>query len=169
VTGELSQNNVCPFFCTEFAEGVPLLGGAALGGAASSSGLPSTKPSNSSGNRIASPGALRSEPFAAETTVAPDAVGNDTRNPMDAAAGGARDCTPREMQIAGQTASVRFQRVDSGVRANELPQIAEAAWNCRGRHRSLISYRLRSFRFERFTSPITIGALRASSRDVWIQ
>jgi hypothetical protein len=132
VTGELSQNNVCSFFCTEFAEGVPL-----LGGAASSSGLPSTKPSNSSGNCIASALALRSDPFAAEATVAPDAVGNDTRNPMDAAAGGARDCTPREMQIAGQTASVRFQRVDSGVCANELPQIAEAAWNCRGHHRSL--------------------------------
>jgi hypothetical protein len=56
---------------------------------------------------------------------------------MEAAAGGARDCTPREMQIADQTAPMHFQRVDRMVCANELPQIAEAAWKCRARHRSL--------------------------------
>ena len=85
---------------------------------------------------MAAAGELRSDPFAAEAA-APDAVGNDRRSPMEAAAGGARDCTPPEVQIAGQTAAVHFQRVDWVVYANELPQVAGAAWNCRARDCSL--------------------------------
>jgi hypothetical protein len=81
-------------------------------------------------------GALRSHPFANEAA-APAAVGNDCRSPMEAAAGSARDGTPREMQIAGQTATMHFQRVDWAGRGNALPHMAEAAWNCRARHRSL--------------------------------
>jgi len=77
---------------------------------------------------------LRSPPFAAEAAV--DAVGNDCRSPMEAAAGDASDGTPRELQIADQTAAMHFQRVDRAGCANELPQLVEAAWNCRARHGS---------------------------------
>jgi hypothetical protein len=96
----------------------------------------STKPSSNSGNCAAAAGALRSHPFAAEAT-APDAVGNDCRSPMEAAAGDARDGTPRGMQIAGQTSPMHFQRVDRAGCANELPPTSGAAGNCRTRHRSL--------------------------------
>jgi hypothetical protein len=85
---------------------------------------------------MAAAGELRSDPFAAEAT-APEALGNDRRGPMEAAAGAARDCTPPEVQIAGQIASVHFQRVDRVVYANELPPMAGAAWNCRARDCSL--------------------------------
>jgi len=63
--------------------------------------------------------------------LAPGNAEDGKRAAYESAAGGAKECTPSELQIAGQTAPVRFQRVSRERCGKELARSASAAMDCR--------------------------------------
>jgi hypothetical protein len=111
---ELSHKNACEF-SSLYCGCVDRLRGSALS---------STRSSSISGN---------GDPWKAfpEEAPAPANAEDGKRAAYESAAGGAKECTPSELQIAVQTAPLRFQRVSEERRGNPLSRSASAAMDCR--------------------------------------